>query len=183
MEHRIQLTGALSLALMTGCLALFGQLPVVNGGSSGNGNSHSAQESVAQQYRDPIAYCQAMGTIDKPDARYIGPKLPTWMARDLNLKPGQGGMMEWRCADRAVMACVYGANIPCDSKANTSRTPDQAVIDYCEHHETSSYVPKYVTGHDSAVNWACHAEKPVVLSVDPIDAQGYASSYWHKVEP
>jgi hypothetical protein len=183
MEFRIQLTGVVSLALMTGCLALFAQPPVASVDSSRTGNSPDAQESVAPQYRDPVAYCQAIRTIHRPDSRYIGPKLPAWMARDLNLKPEQGSMMEWRCADGAVMACVYGANIPCDSTANTSQAPAQAVVDYCKHNKNSSYVPKYVTGHNSAVNWTCHVDKPVVISVDPTDAEGYTSAYWHRVQP
>jgi hypothetical protein len=178
MKHKIQLNGAVWLALVTGCLALFAQSPAVNVGPDGDSNLSSVH-----QYRDPIAYCQAVGTIGKPDGRYSGPKLPVWMARDLNLKPRQGDMMEWRCANGAVMACVYGANIPCDSKANTSQTPTQAVTNYCKHNKNSSFVPKYVTGHESAVSWACHDATPVVIGVDPTDPQGYSSSYWHKVEP
>jgi hypothetical protein len=28
---------------------------------------------------DPVAYCQAVGTIDAPDAKYKGPAVPDWM--------------------------------------------------------------------------------------------------------
>jgi len=136
-----------------------------------------------QQYRDPVAYCQAVGTINKPDWRYIGPKLPAWMAQSLNLQPWQSNMMEWRCANRSVMACVYGANIPCDSPANTNRNPSPAVTGYCRHNKDASFIPKYVTGHDSAVNWVCRGKLPVVISIDPTDGQGFTSSYWQEVEP
>ncbi|MBV8675453.1 MAG: hypothetical protein JOZ33_18670, partial [Acidobacteriaceae bacterium] len=77
--------------------------------------------ALAQTFSDPVPYCRAVGTIDKPDARYTGPRLPVWMAEKLNLKPDQAKFMEWRCADGQVLACLYGANIPCDSKAITSR--------------------------------------------------------------
>jgi hypothetical protein len=80
--------------------------------------------AFAQAFTNPVAYCKAEGTIDRPDSRYTGPKLPAWMARDLNLKPGQSKLMEWRCANGTVLACVYGANIPCDSKANTKPEAD-----------------------------------------------------------
>ena len=90
-----------------------------------------AAPAFAQKtYSSPVAYCKAVGTIDKPDARYTGPKLPGWMAKDLNLKTNQSKYMEWRCANGAVLACVYGANIPCDSKANTSEKPTSAIVDY-----------------------------------------------------
>src|SRR6202007_1910319 len=97
--------------------------------------------ALAQTFADPVAYCKAVGTIDKPEARYTGPKLPAWMARDLNLKAGQSKMMEWRCADGAVLACVYGANIPCGSKANTSQTLTPAIADYCRQNPDSTFVP------------------------------------------
>ncbi len=178
MRQKIQLNSAVWLALVTGCLALFAQSSAVKSDPNRQGNLLSTE-----QYNDPVSYCQAVGAINKPDWRYSGPKLPVWMARDLNLKPQQGNMMEWRCGNGSVMACVYGANIPCDSKANTSQTPTPAVTNYCKHNKDSSFVPKNVTGHDSAVSWACHDATPVVIGVDPTDPQGYASSYWHKVEP
>ena len=139
--------------------------------------------AFSQTFTSPVSYCKAVGTIDKPDSRYVGPKLPAWMARELNLKPDQGKMMEWRCANGAVLACAYGANIPCDSKANTSRTPTTAIVDYCHQNPGSNFIPMYVIGHDSSVSWACHGTKPVVLSSEAVDAQGYQKAFWKKVSP
>jgi hypothetical protein len=139
--------------------------------------------AFAQTYNDPVAYCKAAGTIDKPDARYNGPKLPKWMAKELNLKPSQGKLMEWRCANGAVLACVYGANIPCYSKANTSQTPTQAITDYCRENPDSQFVPAVVTGHETNVSWACHGPRPVVLEAQPLDEQGYVQAYWRTVSP
>jgi hypothetical protein len=134
-------------------------------------------------YSDPAAYCKAVGTIDKPDARYTGQKLPAWMAKQLNMQPDQGKLMEWRCAGGAVLACQYGANIPCDSKAATSQKPTQPVIDYCKQNPGSDFVPMVVTGHDTSVSWACHGSTPAVIRSAQIDAQGYQTNYWHKVSP
>jgi hypothetical protein len=142
-----------------------------------------AAPALAQTYSDPVPYCMAVGTIDKPDARYTGPKLPAWMAKQLNMKPSQARQMEWRCADGAVLACQYGANIPCDAKAVTNQTPSQPITDYCRENPDSQFVPMVVTGHNSAVSWACHGPRPVVLSSAQVDAQGYQSNYWHKVTP
>ncbi len=134
-------------------------------------------------YSDPVAYCKAVGTIDKPDARYTGPKLPAWMAKQLNMQPDQAKLMEWRCAGGAVLACQYGANIPCDSKAVTSQKPTQPIIDYCKQNPGSDFVPMFVTGHDTTVSWACHGSTPAVIHSAQVDAQGYQTTYWHKVSP
>jgi hypothetical protein len=139
--------------------------------------------AAAQSYTDPVPYCRAVGTIDKPDARYHGPKLPDWMAAALHLEPGQAQMMAWRCADGAVLACLYGANIPCDAKADASRTPTPAVTGYCRDNPNSSFVPMYVTGHETVVSWACQGTAPVVSNVGAVDAQGYAKAYWQPVAP
>ena len=64
----------------------------------------SVSPAFAESYMDPVAYCRAVGTIDQPDARYSGPKLPAWMAATLHLDPSQGKLMEWRCARGTVLA-------------------------------------------------------------------------------
>jgi len=138
---------------------------------------------LAQSYSDPVPYCRAVGTIDKADARYTGPKLPAWMADQLHLQPDQGKMMEWRCANKAVLACLYGANIPCGSKAKTSRKPTPAIVDYCHQNPDSNFVPMVVTGHESAVSWACHQSVPVVTRSAAVDAQGYQKDFWQIVSP
>jgi hypothetical protein len=139
--------------------------------------------AFGQIFTDPVNYCQAVRTIDKPDSRYTGPKLPVWMAKKLNLKPSQGKMMEWRCANGTVLACVYGANLPCGSKANTSQVPTQPIVDYCQQNPDSQFVPMVVTGHETTVSWACHGPRPVVIRSDANDAQGYAKAYWQLVSP
>ena len=100
-----------------------------------------AAPAMAESFQDPVAYCRAVGTIDKPDARYTGAKLPGWMAAKLHLEPDQAKMMEWRCADGAVLACLYGANIPCDSRADVSRTPTEGIAGYCRENPGSDFVP------------------------------------------
>ena len=72
----------------------------------------AASSALAQSFTDPVPYCQAVGTIDSPDARYTGPKLPDWMAAKLRLEPSQPKFVEWRCAQGAVLATVRGEARP-----------------------------------------------------------------------
>jgi hypothetical protein len=119
----------------------------------------------AQTFTDSMPYCKAVGTIDKPDARCTGPKLPAWMAERLHLQPDEGKMMEWRCANGTVLACLYGANIPCGSKVKTSRKPTPAIVDYCSQNPDSAFVPMVVTRSAA------------------VDAQGYQKDFWKVVSP
>lgn len=142
-----------------------------------------AAPAKAQSYTHPVDYCRAVGTIDKPDARYTGPKLPRWMAKQLNLTTGQSDQMEWRCASGKVLACVYGANIPCNAKANTNSTPTAAITDYCRENPSADSVPAVVTGHETNVSWACRTGQPYVTGSAELDAQGYVKSYWRVMAP
>ncbi len=143
----------------------------------------AAIPAKAEGYRSPVDYCRAVGTIDKPDARYIGPKLPNWMAKKLHLTPGRADQMEWRCANGTVLACVYGANIPCNAKADTKSTPTAAIIDYFRQNPDATFIPAVVTGHETNVSWACRSGQPYVSGSADLDAQGYVKSYWHVVAP
>ena len=140
-----------------------------------------AAPAFAQGFADPVAYCKAVGTIDRPDARYAGPTSPGWIAAALKLPDGMP--FAWRCAGGAVLACAYGANIPCDSKARTSRVPTGPIRDYCRQNPNSDGVPMVVTGHDTVIAWRCDGTHPAVAGADKVDAQGYAAAYWTKVAP
>jgi hypothetical protein len=37
-------------------------------------------------------------------------------------------LAEWHCVDGAVLACSYGANLPCGSKADIETTPGQGAL-------------------------------------------------------
>jgi hypothetical protein len=143
----------------------------------------TAFSARAQSYRNPVNYCRAVGTIDKPDARYVGPKLPGWMAKQLNLTVDQAGRMEWRCANGAVLACLYGANIPCGAKAGTNSTPTPAITDYCHENRDADFIPAVVTGHETNISWACRKGQPYISGSDELDAQGYVKRYWHTITP
>jgi hypothetical protein len=86
--------------------------------------------------------------------------------------------------NNTVYVCNYGANIPCDSKANTDKTPTQAITDYCKQNPGSDFIPMSVTGHDVIYSWKCNNDTPEIGGTfGTVDAAGYASSYWVQVEP
>src|SRR5690349_24746869 len=95
--------------------------------------------ACAETYTDPAAYCAVVGTIDRPDSRYTGEKVPDWLAEALKRATGAPAdaplavfkRAAWRCAGGGVMACSYGANIPCDEKADTRRTPSDGAVNFC----------------------------------------------------
>jgi hypothetical protein len=141
-------------------------------------------------YTDPFAYCKAVGTIDTPGADYTGPKVPESVAKGLqqamNAPDTPLNVLEsgsfWRCVDGSVYACFVGANLPCEEKANTDRTPTQEEKDYCQQNPTSDFIPAAVTGHNTVYEWRCTNGAPeIVKQVFQVDAQGYIADFWYKI--
>jgi hypothetical protein len=143
-------------------------------------------------WNDPVAYCRAQGTIDAPDARYVGPAVPDWMARALMRAlhaPADAPLSAfrhaaWRCLDGAVLACGFGANIPCDQKADASHTASVGARRYCAQNRAADVVPAYAAGRATIFEWRCAAGDPVIVrQVLDVDAAGYPSAFWHRVAP
>jgi hypothetical protein len=88
------------------------------------------------------------------------------------------------------MVCSFGANIPCDSKANTSSQPTDAMNQYCASPPPNVDpskpfdMPAAATGHDTIYQWQCQGGKAVAArQVFQVDAQGYIASFWYQVPP
>lgn len=146
----------------------------------------------AATYADPAPYCTAVRTIDKPDARYSGPAVPDWMA--LALKQAEHSPdstpldvfkhAAWRCAGGRVLACFYGANLPCGEKADASRKPGPGLVSFCRENADADIVPAYVTGRQTVFEWRCRGGSPaIVRRAEKVDKQGYAARYWYAVTP
>jgi hypothetical protein len=144
-------------------------------------------------YNDPFTYCVAVGTIDAPDVRYDGPEVPDSIIQSL-IQQGVvsadapsdylAGTTVWRCMDDQVWACVIGANLPCQEKADTSQAPTAAMEDYCKTNLTADYIPAAVTGRATVYEWKCNAGKPEAgQQVFQVDPQGYLANFWYKVAP
>ncbi len=168
---------------LTAALALCLGLSVGLGAGTGH---------AAAAWSDPVAYCRAVGTIDAPDARYTGPALPDWIPRalmrdvhappDAPLSPFRHAA--WRCMGGAVTACFVGANIPCRSKADASRTPSAGAVRFCAANPAAALIPAYAAGRATVFEWRCTSGAPaIVRQVLRVDAAGYATEFWHRVAP
>jgi hypothetical protein len=147
-----------------------------------------------QTFDDPFAYCAAVGQIDAPDGRYTGELMSDALFKaylkaaglnaDTEYPDNFQKMTIWRCMDSKVYACNFGANIPCDSKANTDKTPTQAMADFCKQFPDEPFIPMSVTGHSVIYSWHCVKGVPELLDqIDTVDAAGYQTSFWQLIQP
>jgi hypothetical protein len=149
---------------------------------------------TASAFTDPFAYCAAVGTVDTPGAHYTGTAVPDSIISGYKQAAGLTSSTEpqdqlrqstiWRCMDGKVYACNFGADLPCDSKADTNSTPSPYVEDYCKVKPNSDFIPMSVTGHATVYSWRCidgtaHAGSPV----SPIDSRGFLQSIWYPIQP
>ena len=156
-------------------------------------NPVATQAPTSAAYADPFSYCAAVGTIDTPDARYTGAAVPEEVingfkkAADLEDSTEPMDMLQkttiWRCMANKVYACNYGANLPCSSKADTDKTPTQAMTDYCKANPDSDSIPMSVTGHATIYSWKCAKDTPELLEqVENVDAAGYVQQIWYAIQ-
>lgn len=149
-------------------------------------------EAEQSSYDDPFAYCAAVGTIDTPDAAYSGPEMPDSIIQamirqdivsaDAPLEFQQNAV--WRCMDNSVWACHFGANLPCEEKADTSQVPNSGMEDYCRENPTAEIIPAFATGRATVYEWVCNEGTPeVVRQIFNSDAQGYIADFWHELTP
>ena len=142
-------------------------------------------------YDDPFAYCAAVGTIVTPGADYTGDKVPETVATGLQTALNapdtpvdvlQNGSF-WRCMDGSVYACFVGANLPCESKADMSKTPNDAENDFCKQNPNSDFIPAAATGHETVYEWRCTDGAPaIVKQAVQTDAQGFLADFWYKLD-
>ena len=148
--------------------------------------------ALAATFDDPARYCAGVGTIDRPDARYTGDAVPDWIAHalmratnapaDAPLAPFKRAV--WRCDHGRVLACSYGANIPCDKKADTSRKPGLGARAFCRDNPGADVVPAVATGHATIYQWRCQGARPVIArQALQVGRRGFPSAFWRIVSP
>ncbi|MGH8162142.1 MAG: hypothetical protein ACRESR_08395 [Gammaproteobacteria bacterium] len=162
---------------------------------SGTNAIASATASASNaRYSNPFAYCRAVGTLDRPDSRYTGPNPPSAVIAGLvkafgsppaaTRSPAFTHGTYWRCMKGSVYACNVGANLPCQSRANTDRAPTQGEKKYCAAHPGSDFIPMYVTGHNTIYDWSCKGDQPVAgKQITKVDARGYLANIWYRIPP
>ena len=144
-------------------------------------------------FTDPFTYCAAVGSITAPDARYTGINVPDAVIQGYltaaNLQNTTEPMDQlragtfWRCMDGKVYACNVGANLPCQSKANTDSTPTSTMNDYCAANADADFIPENVTGHETIFSWKCTGTTATMdKQIDKADADGLLSSIWYELK-
>lgn len=140
---------------------------------------------AAETYSNVFDYCAAVGTIDQADARFTG-ALPDYkVAKLFDITPGalHEGAFAWRCMNNAVWVCAQ-LNSPICGKANISREPTKAMIDYCKMDPDAAVIPMVVMGqeHPPADDWACRQGAPTVTrQLFTPDPRGYPPDLWKKL--
>jgi putative hemolysin len=157
-----------------------------------NGKCDANSAAEPESFSDPFAYCSAVGAIDQPDGRYTGDKVPDALVQSM-IKKGivtsdapadfQKNAV-WRCMDKSVWVCHFGANLPCLEKADMNKTPIPAMEDFCKANPTADNIPAATTGRATVYEWQCKDGKPVagkqILKADP---QGFLADFWYEVSP
>ncbi len=83
-----------------------------------------------------------------------------------------------------VWVCHFGANLPCQEKADTSQTPTSEMQDYCKANPTADNIPAAVTGRATVYEWGCKDGKPaVVKQVFQSDPRGFLANFWYELTP
>ncbi len=147
--------------------------------------------ATPNSFTDPFSYCNAVGTVDKPDSRYTGQALPDNLLNSI-IKGGsatadspirEAGYVTWRCADKNVLVCLAGANIPCEEKADTSTTPHSGMVEFCKTEKNTDSIPAAAAGRTTVYEWSCKEGQPVKGNqVTQVDAQGYPKDWWQVVK-
>jgi hypothetical protein len=130
----------------------------------------------------PAAFCARIGTDDtsRPIPEDLVQAVNAAFAMHMPARTAMDTTV-FRCADRRVMVCTIGANLPC-GKANTGRVPNPGVIQWCRDNPDASFIPAAATGHDTIYQWRCHAGAPQIarqtLHVDP---RGFVAEFWKRL--
>ena len=86
----------------------------------------------------------------------------------------------FRCFDHRVLLCNDGANLTC-GKANTGRNLPAASA-WCVRHPGSSFIPMYLTGHDTIYRWRCVGARATTGAPRlRVDARGFIASHWRRM--
>lgn len=77
-----------------------------------------------------------------------------------------------------------GANLPCEAKADTSKEPNDGMIEFCKTDRNANNIGAFATGRTTVYTWSCKDGKPVLgAQVTQVDAQGYPADFWTALAP
>ena len=130
---------------------------------------------AAATYEDPLPFCSAVQTIDAPDPRYVGPKLPPVIAAALQIPiSSPPDQIHWRCLNSTLMGCMANNTHRCDVTPTVKE-----MVSYCNENPGAKDLP--------APNgtWFCSGATPVIPKDQkwPVDARGFYPDAWILVPP
>lgn len=131
---------------------------------------------------DPFGYCKSAGTRDM--VRPLPRNLNGVAAIALGLPAATAGSdgYFWRCMSGAVYVCAVGANIPCQSKADTAQRNAGAEA-FCRDKFDLQFVPAYATGHRTIYEWRCISGVAVRGRVAiRLDRRGFQIGFWRRLQ-
>ncbi len=131
----------------------------------------------------PAAYCRQAGTDDT--LREIPVGLVPAAVRLFGLAAMPPADVQrgtyFRCFESHVFICNVGANLPCGA-ADTSRDLPAADA-WCAQNPSSSFIPMYVTGHDTIYDWRCNGPKASpTKAVFHTDPRGFVAEMWKEAD-
>lgn len=144
------------------------------------------------QFTDPFAYCAEIQDIDAPDEPYVGEAVPDAVVEGIRDATGASADApaeffrdgaSWRCMGGEVYACVVGANLPCEAKADVSEDPSAEMTRFCEANPDAEAIPAAVTGRETVFAWSCEGGEAVVeRQVFQVDERGFIAEIWYRLE-
>lgn len=151
-------------------------------GLAGSTVGSAAAKHSQQTYRDPVSYCQEVGTVDAPGRNYRGPQAWPAALRAAQLGSDQKDSLSWRCMDGTVWVCAGFSTTSC-MKAPSANPQQWAYllrdpqnINFCRSRP-----------HDECVGGThcivgCVGGRPRINGPSaPTDHRGYDRSEWKPV--
>ncbi len=154
----------------------------------------SPASAQATTYRDAAEYCRAVGTVDYPEAPYVGEAVPRWIlaavrARPIpDISPSQDveEITSWRCMNARVLACVdpYGMAHLCDQYEAATR-PNELMIEFCSQPQTRNTNIPMAVWRLSVHSWRCVSGRPTIERRGPaegvLDDRLFVREGWFEV--
>jgi hypothetical protein len=137
--------------------------------------------SAAAHAETPAAFCARVGTDDtlRPIPSALAPAVNTAFHTEMPADVASRTTV-FRCADRRVLVCSVGANLPCD-KADTSRV-SAGGAQWCHEHRDAPFIPAYATGHATIFDWRCRDGRPVIARQRfKVDGRGFVAEFWRRL--
>lgn len=134
-------------------------------------------------YVDPIAYCRAAGTVDRPGPRYRSEETPAWLRRRMGATEDYE-TLSWRCRNGQMLACLAVSMHGTECAAPiTSRVGDAALREYCTIDPNSSFIPNSHARYHLH-EWGCRRGRPFIIqlnSTQALDDRGFWREAWRVV--